>query len=65
MFQATTGELLCTTEQMLLHVDTAAERTAPMTGPVLDALTAVMAAHKALPAPEQKGRVMDVPAKAS
>ncbi len=65
MHHGTTGDLLCTTEQMLLHVDTGAERTAPMTGPVFDALSAVWAAHAALPAPEQKGRVMDVPGQVS
>lgn len=63
MFHGTTGDLLCTTEQMLLHVDMNSERTAPIKPDVMQALTAIMAVHRELPAPEQKGRVMDVPVK--
>ena len=63
MFHATTGDLLCTTEQMLLHVDMKSERTAPIRPEVMEALSAIMDVHRDLPAPEQKGRVMDVPVK--
>ena len=53
-----TGELLATTEQMLLHVDNVAGRTAPiLTGPTM-ALRSVAAAHSDLPVPRQVGRVM-------
>ncbi len=46
-------ELLCTGEQMLLHVDTAAGRAAPLVpGPVANAVAAVTAAHASMPAPQ-------------
>ena len=55
------GELLCTTEQMLLHVDTEAGRAVPvLTGPA-EAAQAVAAAHARLPAPPEAGRRMAIP----
>ncbi|MBT3245935.1 MAG: carnitine 3-dehydrogenase [Actinobacteria bacterium] len=53
-----TGELLATTEQMLLHVDNAAGRTAPILAGPATALHSVAAAHSDLPVPSQVGRVM-------
>lgn len=61
MFHGTTGDLLCTTEQMLLHVDMESGRTSPIKAEVMQALNAIMDAHRDMPAPEQKGRVMNVP----
>ena len=61
MLHATSGEVLCTTEQMLLHVDTQKQSANSMDGHVFDAFQAIMDAHRTLPAPKQKGRVMDVP----
>ncbi len=52
-------ELLCTGEQMLLHVDTAAGRAAPLVpGPAADAVAAVTAAHASMPAPRLSGRLI-------
>jgi len=58
MEHATTGELLCTTEQMLLHVDTRAGSTAPLLPGPAAALTAIAKAHADLPVPPQVGQVM-------
>ena len=58
MEHAATGDLLCTTEQMLVHVDTRVGSSAPiLTGPA-DALTAIAEAHAELPVPLQVGLVM-------
>jgi carnitine 3-dehydrogenase len=62
MVHGATGDLVATTEQMLLHVDSATGRTAPIRADVRAGLDAIMAVHAALPAPPQKGRVMAVPA---
>jgi carnitine 3-dehydrogenase len=58
MEHAGTGELLCTTEQVLLHVDTATGSTAPILPGPAAALAAIAAAHADLPVPPQVGRVM-------
>jgi|TARA_B110000438_G_C15800958_1_gene645152 carnitine 3-dehydrogenase len=62
MHHAATGELLCTTEQMLLHVATATGSTAPLLPGPAAALAAIAAVHSGLPIPTQVGRVMRVPA---
>ncbi len=49
------GELVCTGEQMLVHVDTAAGRSAPLLPRPAAAVAAVTAAHAALPEPPQSG----------
>lgn len=60
MFHAGSGELLCTTEQMLLHVDMAAGSAVPIQpGPAM-ALEAVAAAHALLDPPNQVGRRMSL-----
>ena len=51
-----TGELLATTEQMLLHVETAAGRTAPLPPEQARAVAAVGAAHADLEQPPGVGR---------
>ncbi len=54
------GEVAATTEQMLLHVDTAAGRTAPILDGPRRALEAVAAAHAVLLRPANAGRVMEL-----
>ena len=61
MYHAETGALLCTTEQMLLHVDSDAGRTAPILPGPATALAAIAEAHADLPVPDQVGRVMQIP----
>ncbi len=60
MTNRATGELVCTTEQMLVHVDTVAGRAAAAKPHVLEALTAVLAAHKQMPIPKEAGRQMRI-----
>lgn len=60
MFQGRTGALVCTTEQMLLHVATALGRSAPALPPVQTALDAILASHRALPTPQAVGRQMRI-----
>ncbi len=56
MHNADTGELLATGEQMLVHVDMAAGKSAPMPPDLRARVQAVLAAHAALPVPSQAGR---------
>jgi acyl-CoA thioester hydrolase len=56
MYHATEGFLASTNELMSLHVSRATRRAAPMADTVLARLTAVQAAHDALPRPPQAGR---------
>ena len=58
MEHAETGDLLATTEQMLLHVDTDTGPTAPIHDRPAAALAAAASAHADLPVPPQVGRVM-------
>lgn len=60
MYHGETGERLATGEQLLVHVDTAAGRSAPILPEVARALDAVLDAHRGLPAPDGVGRVMSV-----
>ncbi len=53
-----TDALLCTVEQMLLHVDTKAGRATPMLPAVAAAMEAVAEAHASLPVPPQVGSTM-------
>ena len=53
--------LLCTVEQMLVHVDMDAGRSAPILPDVAAALAAIAEAHAALPIPPQVGSVMRLP----
>lgn len=50
MFHGTTGKLLATTEQMLVHVDMNAARSVAILPEVRAALEAILAAHSTLPA---------------
>lgn len=56
MHHAKTGTLLATGEQMLVHVDMAAGRSAPMPPELARKVAAIRAAHAHLPVPPQAGR---------
>jgi carnitine 3-dehydrogenase len=60
MYHGDSDELLCTTEQMLLHVDMGVSAAVPMAANVHAALEAIMAAHRDLPRPDQVGRSMAI-----
>lgn len=62
MFHGADDGLLCTAEQMLVHVDMNAGRSAPILADVAAALQAIAAAHSTLPVPPQVGTVMQLPA---
>lgn len=57
---AGSGAVLATAEQMLLHVDTAAGRTAPMPGDLQDRVRAIAAAHAPLGRPDGAGRSIGI-----
>ena len=58
MYDEMTGDLVATTEQMLLHMDTVAGRPAPIYGRPARALGAIRQAHAGLDKPGYLGRVM-------
>lgn len=53
---ATTGEVLATGEQMLLHVDSKAGKAVPASPEILVEAKAIAEAHASLPAPDGAGR---------
>jgi carnitine 3-dehydrogenase len=55
------GSVIATAEHMLVHVDAAAERSAPMGPAVAAAVAALAAEHAALPWPEAAGRRIGLP----
>lgn len=55
--RAADNTALATTEQMLLHVDTARGRACPADAKITARLQRILAAHAALPMPQQAGRV--------
>lgn len=59
--QAETRNLLATAEQMLLHVDSVAGRTAPMPDEQRRRLAAIAAAHAGLGRPDGAGRSIGIP----
>jgi acyl-CoA thioesterase FadM len=61
MLHGDDGGLLCTAEQMLVHVDMNAGRSAAILPEVAAALQAIAAAHAPLPVPAQVGSVMQLP----
>lgn len=61
MYREDTGALICTAEQLLLHVDTGAGRVVPLPDELLGRLTAIRAAHAGLPRPDAVGHVMGIP----
>lgn len=53
---STTGAVLASAEQMLLHVDAHAKRAVPVTGDVAARLAELATAHRGIPRPEAAGR---------
>jgi carnitine 3-dehydrogenase len=60
MYHEQTGDLLATTEQMLMHVDSRAQRASPIRPDVFQALSAVAVAHQDAPRPDQAGRTIGI-----
>ncbi len=62
MLHGVTDDLLCTTEQMLVHVamQVPTSAAAPILPEVYAALQAILAAHQTLPLPKQVGRQMAI-----
>ena len=65
MYHASTGKLLATAEQMLVHVDMAQGCSAAMPADLYQRLQAIRAAHAALPTPSQVGHTIGIPRKAA
>jgi acyl-CoA thioester hydrolase len=60
MFNAVTGELLATGEQMLVYVDTAVGQSVPIPPDLLKRVLAIRAAHSGLAKPAQAGRAIAI-----
>jgi len=63
LFHATEGWVSATSENMSLHVDMQAKKTAAFPPEVVACLTRMKAAHSRLPVPEAAGRRIAMPAK--
>ena len=61
MANTDTGQVLATTEQMLLHMDTRQGRTAPIHDEPARALDAIWRVHRKMKQPSNIGRVMEMP----
>jgi acyl-CoA thioester hydrolase len=62
LFHAEEGWVSATSEQMALHVDMAAKRTAPFPPDIAAKIAKMRAAHAMLPRPEPAGRRIEMPA---
>src|SRR5205085_8679196 len=62
LFHASEGWVSATSENMSLHVDMAAKRTAPFPETIARRLARMKAAHARLPRPEAAGRSVRMPA---
>ena len=60
MFNGESGDLLATTEQMLVHVDINKAKASEINQSVFRILQKIWSEHKKLPLPKQKGRVMEI-----
>ena len=60
MVHGSTGDLLATGEQMLVHVDMRQGRAAPMPAYLYERVAAVHRAHSALPRPAQAGQPLGI-----
>ena len=60
MFHATEAYLAATSEQLSVHVDLVARRTAPMPAVVRQRLAAILQDHAGLERPPEVGRVMAI-----
>lgn len=61
MFHADEGWLACVTENIVMHVDMTAKRSAPFPPDVLAKIKAMHEAHKSLPMPPQVGHKIGIP----
>jgi len=61
MIHAQSGDLLATTEQMLIHVDTNKSKASEIMPAVAEILGEIWASHQKLPSPKQQGRIMNIP----
>ncbi len=61
MFHADEGWLACVTENIVMHVDMTAKKSAPFPPDVLDKVKAMHEAHKHLPVPPQVGHRIGIP----
>ena len=61
LYRTDDDALLATAEQMLLHVDTATERTSPADPALLARVERIATAHAGLPRPERAGRAIGMP----
>ena len=64
MFHAAEGWLACVTENIVMHVDMTAKKSAPFPPDVFARIAAMTEAHKALPVPPQVGHRIGIPRKA-
>jgi acyl-CoA thioester hydrolase len=64
LYHATEGWMSATSENMALHVDMTAKKTAAFPPEVAECLAQMQAAHAHLPVPEAAGRKIAMPAKA-
>ena len=60
MFHGESGQLLATTEQMLIHVDMKKAKACEIDQSVSRILHKIWNEHEKLPSPKQKGRVMQI-----
>lgn len=60
MYHGTTGDLLATGEQMLMHVDMEKGKSCPMPQELQDKLQAILKAHSHLPKPIQSGQSISI-----
>jgi carnitine 3-dehydrogenase len=60
MRHGSTGDLVATGEQMLVHVDMAAGRSVEIPAEVADRVSAIRQAHAALPIPDVVGKAMGI-----
>lgn len=60
MYHGTSGQLLATGEQLLVHVDMAQGRSAAMPADLQQRVQAIRAAHAALPRPAQAGQPIGI-----
>ncbi|HWQ13498.1 MAG TPA: thioesterase family protein [Roseiflexaceae bacterium] len=61
MYHEESGSELAEVEQMLVHVDMQAGRSAPFPAEIHERFAAIVAAHRALPRPPRVGKVMGIP----
>ena len=63
MFHAAGGWLACVSENMVMHVDMTAKKSAPFPADVQARIIAMHSAHKLLPTPPQVGHRIGIPRK--